>query len=538
MEDDNETIDTNIENYSVEDILEMLNLTDNSSEYQIKDAANAIISKMKEEGNEEISLFFQDALNKVLENLYNDNDNDDDNDDNDDNDNDNYITPEENDNDQFDETTQLGNWWKNEYTEQTNKVQTDKYTNRKHTVQVFEDNNGHFQMKRDRLGINQSHGIPIVQDVLNPNLKNKTTRIISVDSQYRQTIFPYANNDVNTPSFNTDYTFNLSERLQNVVSIKVNSIQIPTTWNTFEHSLGNTCFDCSGHTIRIEPGNYSIENLVTEISNNLVGDCSDVSISIAPSNTINKKIQFNTTSAEKTITFYQDGGFTDCLSCGPGMKVNQNLGWNLGVRQEPDSSGNISINIKNLTPVGTPYILEVPPDLYGPKYFMLVIDDYNNNIVNNGLVNMKDTTSKLSLPSYYNSASKSYDNTQNIECPVNNGNSTKTPYMKRSSPRQLTQAQVYSVNEIITNRNKQSNRVVGPTTSNVMAFIPLKGITQTRPDPYIEYGPSIQSNERTYFGPVDIERMRVKLIDDKGNLVNLNGNDWSFSLTVEQLYQY
>jgi len=527
MEDDNETIDTNIENYSVEDILEMLNLTDNSSEYQIKDAANVIISKMKEEGNEKISLFFQDALNKVLENLYNENENDDDDND--------YITPEENDNDQFDETTQLGNWWKNEYTEQTNKDQTDKYTNRKHTVQVFEDNNGHFQMKRDRLGINQSHGIPIVQDVLNPNLKNKTTRIISVDSQYRQTIFPYANNDVNTPSFNTDYTFNLSERLQNVVSIKVNSIQIPTTWNTFEHSLGNTCFDCNGHTISIEPGNYTIENLVTEISNNLANDCSNVSISIAPSNTINKKIQITTTSTtEKTITFYQDGGFTGCLSCGPGMKVNQNLGWNLGVRQEPDSSGNISININNTEP----YSLEVQSDLYGPKYFMLVIDDYNNNIVNNGLVNMKDTTSKLSLPSYYNSASKSSDNTQNIECPVNNGNSTKIPYMKRSSPRQLTQAQVYSVNEIITNRNKQSNRVVGPTTSNVMAFIPLKAITQTRPDPYIEYGPSIQSNERTYFGPVDIERMRVKLIDDKGNLVNLNGHDWSFSLTVEQLYQY
>jgi len=332
------------------------------------------------------------------------------------------------------------------------------------------------------------------------------------------------------PSFNTDYAFNLSERLQNVVSIKVNSIQIPTTWNTFEHSLGNTCFDCSGHTISIEPGNYTIENLITEISNNLIGDCSDVSISLTSPNTINKKIQF-TSPTEKTITFYQDGGLTDCSgsgSCGPGMKVNQNLGWNLGVRQEPDSSGNISIN--------TPYILDVPPDLYGPKYFMLVIDDYNNNIVNNGLVNMKDTISKLSLPSYYNSASKSSDNTQNIECPVSNNISNKNPYMTKSSPRRLTQAQLYSVNEIITNRNKQSNRVVGPTTSNVMAYIPLKGIT--RPDPYIEYGPAIQTNERTYFGPVDIERMRVKLIDDKGNLVNLNGHDWSFSLTVEQLYQY
>jgi hypothetical protein len=30
----------------------------------------------------------------------------------------------------------------------------------------------------------------------------------------------------------------------------------------------------------------------------------------------------------------------------------------------------------------------------------------------------------------------------------------------------------------------------------------------------------------------------VRLLDDKGNLVNLNDNDWSFSLIVEQLYQY
>jgi len=36
-------------------------------------------------------------------------------------------------------------------------------------------------------------------------------------------------------------------------------------------------------------------------------------------------------------------------------------------------------------------------------------------------------------------------------------------------------------------------------------------------------------NERIYFGP-DISRMRVVLRDDKGNIVNLNGADWSFSL--------
>lgn len=36
--------------------------------------------------------------------------------------------------------------------------------------------------------------------------------------------------------------------------------------------------------------------------------------------------------------------------------------------------------------------------------------------------------------------------------------------------------------------------------------------------------------ERTYSGPVDIEKLRVQLIDDFGRIVNLNGSDFSFSL--------
>jgi len=60
----------------------------------------------------------------------------------------------------------------------------------------------------------------------------------------------------------------------------------------------------------------------------------------------------------------------------------------------------------------------------------------------------------------------------------------------------------------------------------------------TRPVPVIDYSPTLQSNKRNYFGPVNIERMRVRLFDDRGNLVNLNDNDWSFTLLVNQLYQY
>lgn len=43
---------------------------------------------------------------------------------------------------------------------------------------------------------------------------------------------------------------------------------------------------------------------------------------------------------------------------------------------------------------------------------------------------------------------------------------------------------------------------------------------------------------RTYFGPIDIQRMKISLIDEFGNAVNLHNLDWSLTLTYEQLYEY
>ena len=57
-------------------------------------------------------------------------------------------------------------------------------------------------------------------------------------------------------------------------------------------------------------------------------------------------------------------------------------------------------------------------------------------------------------------------------------------------------------------------------------------------DVYVDFGGSLQDNKRDYFGPVNIVRLRIKLLDDRGNVVNLNGNDWSITLISESLYQY
>lgn len=512
-----EDTDTNIDNYSVDDIMELFNLPNNPTEYQVKDSANKIIAKLKSEDNAPLVDFFQQALTKVLNSFSEKDPNE-------------AYGNEKGQNEQFDETTQLGNWWNNEYPAQSNKNQTDKYTTRKNKVQIFDDNN-HFQMNREKLGVNQQYQLPIVQDELNPNLKNTINRLVSIDSQYRQNILPYVNADVNFPSYNTDFTVNLSDQLNRVLNMKLYSVQIPTTWYIFDESLGNLCFDYIYGTIKktisISSGNYTINELKDAIFSSITSNSiSDLSLNI-----VNPEkgglFQFtNTGGIETKLIFYSESGFTDCSGgCGPGTKINQNLGWNLGFRIEPDVLGSVFIIIP---PSGGIVTANVPPDVYGPKYFMLILDDYNNNHLNNGLVNINDNVSKLSVPTYYNSDT----NLNNVVC------SGGIPFVTATSPRTLTQAQIYSANEIIANRKKNSNRTIGPTNSDVMALIPLKGITSLRPEPYVDFGVNLQSNERTYFGPVEIDRLRIKLVDDKGNLVNLHDHDWSFTLTIEQLYQY
>lgn len=50
-------------------------------------------------------------------------------------------------------------------------------------------------------------------------------------------------------------------------------------------------------------------------------------------------------------------------------------------------------------------------------------------------------------------------------------------------------------------------------------------------------GLSTQLNrKRSYFGPVDIEKLEIKLLDEYGKILNLNNMDWSMVLTMECIY--
>ena len=51
-------------------------------------------------------------------------------------------------------------------------------------------------------------------------------------------------------------------------------------------------------------------------------------------------------------------------------------------------------------------------------------------------------------------------------------------------------------------------------------------------------GESLFTNKREYKGPVNIERLKISVTDEKGNHINFNNFDWSFTLVANRLYSF
>lgn len=108
-------IDTDIDNYSVNDILTIFNLVDvEPTLFQIKDVANNLIARMMSEGKKELAIFFEKAKQKIIteiEREMNDTDTDSDSDTS----SDDYIASAVNSSSSSSSLSLIGNnWWEEE----------------------------------------------------------------------------------------------------------------------------------------------------------------------------------------------------------------------------------------------------------------------------------------------------------------------------------------------------------------------------------------------------------------------------------------
>jgi hypothetical protein len=501
-------MDTDIDNYSIAELLTILKLNDQVNEEKVIEKTNFFIGEYEKNDNKEMSDFFQDIQDKLLDYLENIEQN---------------ITSEEN----------------TEPILSINKQENKDYINREKTTEIPK-NDKHNAMERKVLGISNNFNVAVAQDTLNPNLKNITTRMINLDSQFRQ---------ASGSDSSTDYTLDLSDPLNNTLSIRLYAFQIPFTWYTIDDSYKNCCFWITSGDISVpifmQPGNYTPLTFVAQLNTNFQNegftfyDASSNIITPVNYNINNGKITMSlyggvyvkplypsiTFIIDETniLTFFDETATLQCKdTCIPqaSLYINQTLGWLMGFR---DASENVIKSGNNGSAV---------VDLNGPKYLILALDDYNQNHINNGLVTITELSNHLKLPNYY-SPDLPYI------CVEGQGVGTgPIQQLVPSAPRTLTNSQIYTINSIIQNNKNNSNlKAKAPVTTDVLAIIPIK---QGAPfgSIYADFSGSLQDNRRTYFGPVNIDRIHIRLLDDKGNSLNLNGAEWSVTFIAETLYQY
>lgn len=521
----------NVDDYEQEDLLTLLNIQDKDpiSYDDIVNSSQRYIDKYAAEDNYDLSNFFQQVQNQLLQDI-------------------DYDEPE---NIQTTETSQIGNLWQNQNVsqEQTDPTQANRVTDRKQKVQIFNENE-HFVMNQNQLGVSNNYQLPVAQGQLNPNLKNTTTRIINIDSQYRENIIPYTSNP-DGPSSPTNFTMDLSDPIHNAIKIKVTSYQIPFSWYVIDGEWkSNNCFfvcdsanptDCS--MVEIPSGNYTQADLIAAINISFINTgLTDLSISYTPVNGKSTIINSSLVNSYIIIFFDPTGVYNCNHSCRSSANFNTNLGWILGFR------GNTTIDDSDLNYGQLIYdILEDSSitseslvNVFGPKYLLLMLDDYQQNHLNKGLVGITPTQKNVEIPFYWNSSLQyATDNNGNVNCDIPQNSSVKIPTFIQNAPRQLTQAQLFTLNSTTQARSQtQKNRLTSPTTSNIIALIPMKGLNSLSLGKVLIDDFNLDDADRVYFGPVDLERFRVRLVDDQGYTLNLNGNNWAFTMVVTSLYQY
>jgi hypothetical protein len=232
--------------------------------------------------------------------------------------------------------------------------------------------------------------------IINPIKKRTIKKNLNIDSRFRENYFA---------SSSTNYSFNLPTNFNDVLQMQLSSIELPTTYYVFSKQYGNNFFTITVNgtpgIVNIPDGNYDQITIYTIINKQLTNlsittgelDFAHVVFSINLTN--------GTTGSAQTIV-----GFDGNQAVNSTIELNfqadrfgnddrntplpLKMGWNLGFRN--------GIYTNN-----TNYVSEGVVDLTGPKYFFLVVDDYNNNVNNsffsafNSSVLNKNILARISL---------------------------------------------------------------------------------------------------------------------------------------------
>jgi hypothetical protein len=315
-------------------------------------------------------------------------------------------------------------------------------------------------IKRPVTPYGQSSPSEFYQGSINPLNKRILRQNINIDTRFRDNYYT-----TTASNFHVDLPLRLTE----VVSLQLSALELPSTFYVISQVFGNNFFVLEipnelPLVVTIPDGNYDYLGL-QEYINNFISVVAPTN----PSYTAYQTIQFvadantpggsgpqggsgkmvvgsTTGTVQFSINFLTDRYGNEDRQTPLPLK----LGWLMGFRD-----GYYENN--------TTYVSEGIINLLGPRYIYLVVDDFNNSV----------------LDGFYGAFTSSILN------------------------------------------------------KNILARISLQGSVYN----YLSKDNfTLISTPRQYFGPVDIQKLQVQLLDEYVRILNLNNMDYSFCLTFQTVY--
>jgi len=317
-------------------------------------------------------------------------------------------------------------------------------------------------------------------------------------------------------------------------------------------------------TVSITPGTYTINTLYSAINTAFSANPKTIGSTISPTASGYTQIYFNInnifTTADYMLSFYDPVSFITCFA---GSSSIQNttwdttVGWILGFRDYTQYNLLKSNQVQNTNFPDIYYYLRSTTGLYlysttytsnttqllnasisitGDttlntnlfNYFLISLDDYIQNHLNDGLVTITRNQTAIQMQEYQYSTK--------LTCDPGTNKLIRTQVAQQDS-NNATANQIYAFNQsIISQQNQTKQYSAGPFIKDLFGIVPIK-VPNNPGDTYTEFGGTLQNQTRVYFGPVNIRKMSIQLLTDRGDLVDLNGSNWTFSFVCEQLYR-
>lgn len=363
--------------------------------------------------------------------------------------------------------------------------------------------------------------------MFDPKASFVSHRIINIDSAYRSNLFSI-NNDYSS-STSSNMIIQLNDTLDNTTSLELANVCIPFTFYNINVEHGNNFFyvQSSSGTITkidIESGNYDTSTIISKINTSLADENINLEFEI---DDITNKVTVTQTGEDYNVVFYDNDPNSEYpFVTSPNddgtvihTKLNNSLGWLIGFRNASvNNYDKLEYTVTTSNHVYAEALCHVPYT----KYFVIVIDDLNKNQNNKGLVQIENKKEQIQKKRYFNNMDNS------LNCLTNEN---FKDYVSIGPENGLTKNQLYAalqVNNYRTALSEDTSKLSSSLINNVFAIIPFE--TKS-----LVWGKSMFTSDknkykRKYVGPVNISKMNVKLLDDRGNLIDLNGAEWSFSM--------